>query len=334
MKLDDIKKHIRDFFRGNDSEEGRRMIDLWYHFFDDKSDELEELDIEEKEILRKNIFHEIRNAAGIGDKKIYRIQHGVSAHNRTWPYKMAAGFAVLLLALIPVFLMTTEQPVPEAVVYRTSSNPAGQSSRITLSDGSTIWLSANSTLEYPEKFDGEYREVILQGEAFFDVVSNPNQPFVVKSGDLQTRVLGTSFNIRAFEDEEDIKITVVTGRVSIEQTATTDNTDAPQSVAFLYPEQQLVYNNSTGKSMTQQVDSRLFTSWKDGVLMFENHTFEEIVSRLERWYGVEIQFTDPEVKEIRFRILFENTSLEHALRMLQAIEDFEFEMEGGQIWIR
>lgn len=334
MKLDDIKNHIRDFFRGSDSEEGRRIIDLWYHFFDDKPDKLDELYIEEKEILRKNLFHDIRNKTGIGDKKLNRFQRA-SSHNKTWHYKMAAGFAVLLLALLPIFLITVEEPVPESVAYRTSNNPTGQSSRITLSDGSTIWLSANSTLEYPEKFEGKYREVVLKGEAFFDVVSNPSQPFVVKSGDLQTRVLGTSFNIRAFEDEEEIEVTVATGRVSVEQIRpATSKSNSQESVALLFPEQQLVYSNSTGESTTQQVDSRLFTSWKDGVLMFENHTFEEITRRLERWYGVEIQFADPDVKEMRFRIMFEHTSLEHALKMLQAIEDFEFETEGDQIWIR
>lgn len=334
MNVNDIKNHLRNFFRGGESEEGDRFIDLWYHYFDDRPDELSELDVNKKENLRVELLQEIRRAAGIPDKKLHRIGVGSSTSKRTWSYRMAAGFAVLLLALIPVFLMTFQESVSESVEIITSSNPAGQSSKITLSDGSTIWLSANSTLEYPERFEGEYREVILHGEGFFDVVPNPDKPFIVKSGDLQTTVLGTSFNIRAFEEDKDIQITVVTGRVSVGQTDAADDADTPQSVAFLYPEQQLVYNNTTRESITQQVDSRIFSSWKEGLLMFENHTLEEIANRLERWYGVEIQFTDPDLKKTRFRIMFENTSLEHALKMLQAIKDFEFKIEDRQIWIQ
>ncbi len=333
--MNDIKQHIKNFFLNKDSEEGYRVVSKWYHFFDNRTNELEELENSEKEELRNSLFENIRIAAGIPEKRLLWIG-GLRDGNKTWPYKMAAGFAVLLLAVMPVFLFIAEEPGSESTVFRTSSNPAGQFSEITLTDGTVVWLSASSTLEYPDRFENEYREAILRGEAFFDVAHNPFQPFIVNSGDLQTRVLGTSFNIRAFLDDEDIKITVLTGQVTVNKTGAFTNNGSIHNdhIAMLDPDQQLVFNNASKQGFIQTVNSDLYTSWKNGLLSFEKHTFEEIAQRLERWYGVEIFFEDSELKQSYLRITFENSSLEHALRMLQVIKDFDFEIEGRQIWIK
>lgn len=313
------------------------FINFWYHFFDKRPNALNELSGEEKEKLRKSLFDDIREKAGIPYTRISWIGKNSWPANRTWPYKMAAGFIIVLLALIPVFMFTYEDPASVPVEYFSSSNPAGQSSQITLTDGSVVWLSANSTLRYPERFENEYRDVKLEGEAFFDVSDNAEKPFIVNSAGLQTKVLGTSFNIRAFGDEDDIEITVVTGSVIVDHVVSPADSgisrDGP--VALLNPDQQLLYNTQTRQTSTQTVDSNLYTSWKDGQLSFVNHSFEEIARRLERWYAVQIHFSDAELKQARFRITFENSSLQHSLRMLQAIKDFEFEIdvEERQIWI-
>ncbi|MEX0983370.1 MAG: FecR domain-containing protein [Bacteroidales bacterium] len=334
--MKDIKRHIKNFFLNKDSGEGYRVLNRWYHFFDNSPNQLEEMDAGEKEELRVSLFENIRIAARISEKRIHWIGSGLRNKNKTWHYKMAAGFSVLLLAVLPVFLFTVQDPGSESVMIRTSSNAAGQSSEIRLADGSVIWLSANSTLEYPDRFDSDYREVILSGEAFFDVAHNPQQPFIVKSGDLHTRVLGTSFNIRAFTEEKDIAITVVTGRVSVNKMDALTNyeTMINDHAVLLDPDQQFLYNNASKEGLIQTVNPEHYTSWKKGLLSFEKHTFEEIAQRLEQWYGVEIHFEDPKLKESHLRITFENNSLEHVLRMLQAIKDFEFEIEGRQIWIR
>jgi ferric-dicitrate binding protein FerR (iron transport regulator) len=249
---------------------------------------------------------------------------------------LAAGFAVVIFALIPVFLMVTEEEETAAAIeYRTSSNPSGQSSVITLTDGSTVWLSANSTLLYPEYFSEGRREVTLWGEAFFDVTGDPEKPFVVNSRGLQTTAIGTSFNIRAFDDEVETSVTVTSGRVSVDQimAQAEAGTAVNKVITVLEADEQYVYNSATGKVITQSVNSILYTSWVDGKLSFEDHSFEEITRRLERWYGVKIHFSDPDLKQSRLRITFENTSLRHALHMLQVIEDFEFEIEERQVWI-
>lgn len=337
MDLNDIKRQIKKFFREENSKDGHRFIEYWYHSFDNKPKELEEMNSEEKEDLRESLYEDIRRSAGFPQIRLKWMERHRRSSKRTWPYKMAAGFVVLLLALIPVLMFTSEDPAPESTEFIASSNPAGQSSQITLADGSVVWLSANSSLQYPEKFVEEQREVTLQGEAFFDVAENSEKPFVVKSAGLQTRVLGTSFNVRAFDDDEEIEITVVSGRVSVAQMTNESDTEREnfEPVALLNRDEQLLYNHNTRQTRTQSVDSKLYTSWRAGHLSFENHSFEEIARRLERWYGVEIHFADDDLKEARFRITFENRSLQHALEMLQAIKGFTFKIDAGerQIWI-
>lgn len=345
MNFKDIKEEIRKFFRGEVTEKGQWLIDQWYRSFKNKPNELTEYSNEEKEELRRELWADIQSS--IKSSKNYRLksvrQYNYRLSGVAGLVKITAGIIIILLALLPVLyfqgIVFPENQSDELVEYQTISNPAGQSSQLTLSDGSTIWLSAASTIRYPKQFGGSLREVNLRGEAFFDIASKPGKPFVVNSGQLQARVLGTSFNVRSFEDEENIQVTVASGRVSVEQHTVSTTKDSLEEehadpITVLEPEQQLVFNKKTQTGMTQAVESLLYTSWKDGKLIFENHTFEEITSRLERWYGVDIQFADPVFKRIRFKVTFNNNSLEHALRMLQVIEDFEFEMEDDQVWIK
>lgn len=340
MNIRDIKNLLKQFFQGTPSKGGDRLVDEWYHFYDDKPEELHSLRSDQKKELKEEIWENIRKSAGLTTPARKWERVGYRQKDRAWPYKLAAGFAVILLALLPVFLFAPQTEIENVVEYQTSSNPAGTSSRLTLADGSVIWLSANSSLRYPADFSqlSDGREVFLEGEAFFDVVSDPEKPFIVHSENLRTTVLGTSFNIRAFEEEQDIKITVTTGKVAVEESRPVTESDQADRVDFalLETDQQLVFNRITRQADTHRVNSELYTSWKNGELTFENQTFAEIAVRLESWYGVKIHFADRDMEESRFRINFTNRSLEHALNMLQVIGEFEYDMnpEEKQVWIR
>lgn len=339
MDIDDIKNSIKKFFGEEKTKEGRELINRWYHYFDDAPAELNDLSDREREKLRKELLAGIRVSANL-PKKHKRGISSKQVRNPSALIKMAAGFIIILLALLSILhyqgTLAPEQQHTESIVYRTASNPAGQTSQITLADGSIVWLSAASTLRYPEKFGDGFREVNLIGEAFFEVAENPKKPFTVNSEHIQTRVLGTSFNMRVFEDEEDIQVTVATGKVSVRQKAVVADSlvEPVDPIVVLAPDQQFVFNKKTQTGVTQAVRAALYTSWKDGKSIFENHSFEDIAHRLEQWYGVQIHFSDASLKRIRFKVAFDNNSLQHALRMLQVIEDFEFKMEDHHVWIK
>lgn len=341
MDLNEIKNNIQKFFRGEETEEGRRLIDRWYDYFENKPDELAGYSEAEKEKLRQQLWHNIEDETGLAKSRFQLKNHDYSSNRReVWKFKVAAGFIIALLVALPVLyyqgFIFSQNQMQSQITYMTASNPAGQTSRIVLADGSTVWLSAASSLRYPKRFDGnDLRSVYLMGEAFFDVTHNPDKPFVVHSGELQTKVLGTSFNIRSFEAEHDVQITVATGRVSVKRDTVEKEglAHTDRSIAVLTPDQQLVFDKETSKGLTKTVNSSIYTSWKDGKLIFENQSFKEIAQRLERWYGVQIHFSDADLEQVRFKITFANNSLQHALKMLQVIEDFKFKMKDNQVWI-
>ncbi|WP_430815151.1 FecR family protein [Carboxylicivirga sp. RSCT41] len=173
--------------------------------------------------------------------------------------------------------------------------PRGGEYQLVLPDGTQVYLNADSELTYPVTFSGNKRKVLLKGEAYFDVLADQNRPFIVDCGDQSIEVMGTAFNVSAYEGDDAIVTTLVEGRVTV-QTTTGDE------VAFdtLMPHEQLVVNRKSGQRNKQEVDTGIYTSWKDGRFIFKNEALEVFMGKLARWYDVEIIITDDRVKNIRF----------------------------------
>jgi len=181
----------------------------------------------------------------------------------------------------------------EKISYNSIIIPKGGEYNLTLSDGTTIWLNSNSKLRYPTKFSGKERLVELEGEAYFDVSKNKDFPFVVKMNDIQIKVLGTSFNVNAYNDEKEIITTLVEGKVEV-------NDKLRNRKEILNPKDQFVINKHNGDFKKTHVDTDIFTAWKNGRFVFQNEKLEDIMIRLSRWYDVEVFFLNNECKKIRF----------------------------------
>ncbi|RNL87898.1 DUF4974 domain-containing protein [Sinomicrobium pectinilyticum] len=174
----------------------------------------------------------------------------------------------------------------------------GEKATVTLTDGTVVRLNSGSTLKFPEKFSGNKREVTLEGEAFFEVTRNEKKPFLVKTADLTTRVLGTSFNIKAYREEGEIAVSVATGKVQVVQSSTeAENNGEAVSQIILVPNEQVVYRPADQSLEKKEIDAAAITAWKDGVLYFKETPLGEVVKTLERWYGVEIRINNPELAE-------------------------------------
>ncbi|TRZ44346.1 FecR family protein [Robertkochia solimangrovi] len=157
----------------------------------------------------------------------------------------------------------------------------GQKKTIVLPDGSTVRLNSGSTLEFPDRFDDDCRSVRLEGEAFFEVTRNPEKPFVIKTGAVKTIVLGTTFNVNSFSGNSEIAVTVATGKVKVA---------SPEMEVLLGPDEQGVFDRTTGSISRKSVESADFLYWKEGILHFEDVPLEQVAKSLERWYGVSIRF--------------------------------------------
>lgn len=169
-----------------------------------------------------------------------------------------------------------------AVRYNQLVVPKGKRSQLILEDGSKVWVNAGSRVVYPVTFDQTCREIFIEGEVFLDVTKDAQRPFIVKTQDLNIKVLGTTFNVKSSLHNADKEITLVTGRVVVE--------DAQKKAYTLHPSQQLKYTDE--KPTIERVDTEMYTCWRNGVMRFNAEKLSLILHKLSEYYGVPIHYSD------------------------------------------
>lgn len=185
---------------------------------------------------------------------------------------------------------STRETVDTAEIMNTVQTLTGMEYMLTLSDGTKVFLNAETKLKFPTKFQKEERVVVLEGEAYFEVSKDVAHPFIVKTNGVEVKVLGTSFNLRSYSDESSIATTLVSGKVAM---------FAGENSEEIVPGEQAVYMKETGKMEVKPVDVTLYTAWHIGKFIFRNETLEEMMSYLARWYGVEYRFIDEGAKKLQ-----------------------------------
>jgi ferric-dicitrate binding protein FerR (iron transport regulator) len=243
--------------------------------------------------------------------------------------KIAATFLIIVTAGFLVYQLgqrnidATETDTPQWV-YK--ENPAGQKSKLFLPDGTEVWLNAESKLEYLENFSDSIRLVLLSGEAFFEVTHDSLRPFQVQTGKIVTQVIGTSFNINAFPENNNISVNLVSGKVKVQ------NNNNQQSV-HLDPGEAVRIDLQTQQLTSYLFDELAATGWRNGLLQFTEAGSSEIINRLARWYGVSIAVEGTPPADWQFSGAFENESLKNVLEVMQYSRDFRFELKNKNLKI-
>lgn len=210
--------------------------------------------------------------------------------------------------------------MPHAAMETRTSGPRDVVS-IELSDGTQVWLNKNSKIEFPKAFDGDERQVFLQGEAFFEVVPNPEKPFIVRSDRISTRVLGTSFDVKAYEGEETASVSVATGKVEVSKEM---EDGEPVRITQLTPEQELVINTQKDETYMNIVSVADIAPWHLGQLVFRDNTYDEVMKTLQERFGKKIIFKSS-IGQCRVMASFNSTaSLHDVLKLLSMSNSFEF----------
>ena len=196
--------------------------------------------------------------------------------------------------------------------------------RLVLGDGTKVWLNSASSLNYPVQFAEKERCVELDGEAYFEVTPDPERPFIVKSGGVQTRVLGTAFNFSAYRGENASTITLLTGKVAV---------SAPgHAERVLLPGQQLKYDAENRKTVIKEVDAEDFVVWKDGLFLLNDCGLEEIIPRLSRWYGVTFHYDREKFGDLKFYIKTRRyEDIGTILNLLKLTENVTYSIEGNEV---
>jgi ferric-dicitrate binding protein FerR (iron transport regulator) len=185
-------------------------------------------------------------------------------------------------------------------------------SRIELSDGTTVWLNSGSKIQYPDKFPKGRREVVLEGEAFFDVHSDTSNPFYVDLGRLKVKATGTKFNITNYASEEKSSVYLAEGHVAV----IADKDRSEVTLGKLKAGELMVYSHSAKKIVISQAENEKYLGWLQGKLIFRNDYMDQVALRLGRWYNAEIIVEDQELNDFFFTATFRNETLEQALDLL------------------
>jgi transmembrane sensor len=204
----------------------------------------------------------------------------------------------------------------------TISIPNGGQYRVTLPDGSKVWLNAASSLSFPVSFDhSNQREVTLKGEAYFEVAKDKLHPFIVKTATQQVQVLGTHFNIKAYDDEPSTMTTLLEGSVQVQNGS---------QISKLVPGQQS--NLSDGKLLVKNVIAEDAIAWKEGYFRFNDESIDAALRKIARWYDVTIVYTDNDVKDkTAYGTMSRFSSIEEVVQLLELTKAARFKIKGDKI---
>lgn len=242
------------------------------------------------------------------------------------PRKFRWSMAAAVLALLAAGAWWMGQGVPEPVLVAVQT-VEGEQKEINLPDGSTVWLNENSRLAYLEDFTK--RDVELEGEAFFDVERSEEHPFQIMSGDATTTVLGTSFNVRAYPNEEQVEVTVETGTVELAVAKKkADKIEKVKAVRLPAGTSGVVYKKEEKVEKVEEKISNAI-SWKTMRLDFDEDSMKEVISILERHFDADIQVSNNMIFDCPYTSSFDQPNLDEILMVIGASVGFEVEKNGG-----
>lgn len=275
--------------------------------------------------------------------------------------KIAAIAILAFLSGILVWTLTGNRQSGTMLGSQDITVPAGSKTRVSLPDGTIVWLNSESKLTYSNTYNQENREVKLVGEGYFKVAEDKTRPFVVKTSNITVQALGTEFNVKSYPEEGIIETTLVEGSVKINKVEGTAQSKTENVI--LKPNEKLTFIKKTGKlyvasdsllaetttkpsikrnqenlprkerMIIRTIDPLPYVAWKEDKLIFTGERFEEIKPRLERWYDVKIEVKDAEILTYRFKGSFEKETLEQALEALQLASHFNYTVKKNNIII-
>lgn len=325
MKMD--KKYyiqlLDSFMRGNTSEEEEAILFDWFETggseeeirslykerWDNSSDTLDE-DIQLK------MLHNIRPQIDDRMRKKARTR---------MRFKQYVAVACMLLVVVAGAYFFTQEwwyPPKEFIVAAGKA----QKTSVCLPDGTMVWLNADSRLRYDSRYNRKKRQVILEGEAYFDVAKNKDRRFIVSVNDLDIEALGTSFNVKSYSGDEDVVVSLVEGKLKVSTTETEE---------FLHPDERLTFNKQNkGMTVTDRFSMENAGKWRNNELVFNDESLEKIAATLTRMYDIKIVFASETAKRHTFSGTIKDNSPANVLEIISLAAPIQYTVKNGLVEIR
>lgn len=323
MEKDILQKLIEKYLKGNCPPEEVGALHDWYNSFEEEQDFVDFISSQQQQELKLRLLTNIRRNIASGNIRS-KQKRGKKNTSGTLIY-ILSGVAAMVILTIGLFFydQKVSDPLVTGDVHVVNMTKTIQ--KLVLSDGTIVWLNPKSSVIYPQNFAARQRKVQMQGEAFFEVAPDPGRPFIIYSGNVITRVWGTSFRIRAYENIP-VEVSVLTGKVSV-QLQKKENSEV-----ILLPHQTATYLKDTDllkKGIEKETSAMRI--WQKETMTFENESIEEVIKVLNTEFGVNIRTADEKLLGYMLKADFTDQSLPPILEMLRKSLNVEYEINDDGI---
>lgn len=351
-----MEEIIIRYIQGNATAEEKELLDNWLKESNNNQSEFESISRTWDLTSRLNQIHSV-DVAGARKKTKRKIPEFKKSRSLFFYWQKIAAIIMLpLLLSVAGYYYFLNQRQDDEIFQQTITSSYGTRNHLNLPDGSGVWLNSGSIIRFPSKFQGNRREVYLEGEAFFEVQHDRLRPFYVNLGEMSVKAVGTAFNIAAYKKDNRYEATLISGELLLIK----KNRSRKDVVLFkMEPNQHAVYDISRKKitleedvllpreneeaisaiksvdaePIPQKVDifENKYTSWINGRLIFRNDPMDEVVKRLGRWYNVDIQLQDTLLYDFRYTATFVDETLEQVLELLKLSAPMEYVIKERKI---
>ncbi|MCF2486673.1 FecR family protein [Dyadobacter sp. CY347] len=313
MTQEYIRQLAVKFLNGTASEEEKEILHKWYDSLNPEVPETETVFTRDPESANEIKARMLANMKALQQPVRKKADFTLIKRLVSWSTAVAA-------LVIAGFIFWTNQHKPIETGIRLVQAPLGKTLKIALPDGSSIWLNAGSSLSYPSQFSGKTREVILkEGQAFFDVKHMTDKPFIVHAKTLNITVLGTSFDVKAYHNDKDIKVTVKTGKVGVTMR------DKPERPALmLLPAEQATIPEKTTQIHVTEISKPAIAPWKDNRMVFEDELLSEVFNALERKYKQHIIIEKADLSAEKISLTLDDQPIGDVLKVLGFSKKFNY----------
>lgn len=330
--MDQIDKYIQSFLNGSLDTEGHAVLRQWIKEKPENRDYFQTTVavLKATGVMSNAEGFDVAGAISRFNRKTKSV-NGIDFYRRA--LRLSAAAIILLVCGISslFFLWQSERTASEVVEeYKeyVVEVPDGAKSKITFPDGSVVWLNAGSKVKYDSNFAKVSRNVELTGEGYFEVSKNKELPFVVNTEKLSVKVLGTKFNLKSYEEDSEVKVTLKEGAVKVGDFLT----DA--APVELKPNQRFTFRKADLSMLVDSVDASHIDNWRNGAMTFDKVPLEEIAKELRRLYNIPVRIEGDKLKQIVYYSDFqENVSVEKVLEILSSGNKFRYEVKPEEIRI-
>lgn len=330
MQTDNKIQLLQNFLHGSITDQELKNLFVWLN--SEKGNlEFERL-LDEKWLSNKFQTKENIDSSILFSKIKARIEDKQLSGSKQFFIRFRKVAAIFILGLlIPTMYFTVLKPLEDnkEVVYFKESLSNEKIRKIILPDGTSVWLMSGSTITYPSNFSGnDSRNVEVTGEAFFDVAKDSLHPFILSLGEVGLKVIGTSFNVMNYGEDDQIQIVLKTGKIDLFKGEYNSN----KQFVHVTPGQLATYEKNKSKFSIKETDADKFTSWTEGILLFHDDPLDEVLKKLGRWYNIAIEIDDPSVSQFPFTATIKNENLDQIIDLLQYSTPFKYsksKVNGG-----